>query len=150
MAKTSLKEQILASAKDLMDRLHESHPDPNTDEEGACEKFWEEDSRIETYLEAIEARSAELPDPRDLALACTYVLHEAEALTAADLKTLARLNAPALGVSLYELAPAISEMRQRALAQIEAMAKAQAEAEAEIAARQGQRLALLPDDEIPF
>lgn len=148
MAKTSLKDQILASAKDLMDRLHESHPDPNTDEEGACEKFWEEDSRIETYLEAIEARSAELPDRRDLALACTYVLHEAEALTATDLTTLARLNAPALGVSLYEIAPVISEMRQRAIAQIESLAKAQAEAE--IAARQRQRLALLPDDEIPF
>lgn len=146
MAKTTVKDQLLASRNDLVKRFDETLPDANADLEASCDAFLDAEILIDTYIEAVESQTTELPDPQALALACTHLLVTTCTLTEADMKVLARLNAPALGVSLYELAPVIAAMKHRAIAGLEAMAKAEAEAEA----RKKHVLSPIPDDEIPF
>ncbi|AEF89708.1 hypothetical protein DelCs14_2696 [Delftia sp. Cs1-4] len=146
MAKTSVKEQLAASKNDLVERLYGTLPDANADSEAWGDAFLDAEILIDTYIEAVESQTTELPDPQGLALACIHLLFTTRTLTEEDLKALTRLNAPALGASLYELAPVIFEMKRRALAGLEAMARTEAEAEA----RKKRALSPLSDDEIPF
>lgn len=146
MPKPTVKDQLLASRNDLVKRLYDTLPDANADLEASVDAFLDAEILIDTYIEAVDSQTTELPDPQALALACTHLLVTTRTINDADLKSLARLNAPALGASLYELAPVIVEMKHRALAGLEVMAKAEAETEA----RKKHGISPIPDDELPF
>jgi hypothetical protein len=121
MPKPKTKDQLAASRNDLVDRLYETLP--QVDDEAAVDSFLDAEALIDTYLDSVAAQSTDLPDRRALALACTHLLVATNTITERDLAPLSQLNATELGVSLYALAPTLAEMKQRALAGLEAMAK---------------------------
>lgn len=119
------KSQILAAAYcDLCDRLARSLPRPEDDDDAAVDPFLDAEMLIDAYLKAVDSRSSQLPAGSDLALACAHVLVATRVLTRADLDTLTRLNAPALGAPLFEFAPLVADMKRRAVAALQAMATA--------------------------
>ncbi|MFY2610842.1 hypothetical protein ACOTJQ_28900 [Achromobacter xylosoxidans] len=119
------KQQLLTAANlDLFDRLKRSLPDADENHDVAADAFINAEILIEAYLDAVNARSTQLPAGPDLALACAHVLVATQAVTEADLDILSRLNAPALGAPLYEFAPHVADMKRRALAALELMATA--------------------------
>ena len=122
MPKLKKRALLIAANRDLVERLVQSFPDANEDDEKAADAFIDAEVVIDSYLDSVAARSADLPTGPDLALACAHVLVATEKLVQDDLETLTRLNAPELGVSLYEFAPKVAEMKRRALAGLEALA----------------------------
>lgn len=127
MPKLNKRQLLIAANHDLYDRLERTLPDAGEDDEKAENAFMEAEIVIDTYLEGVAAQSAQLPAGPDLALACAHVLVATQALTQEDMATLTRLNAPALGVPLYEVAPQVADMQRRALAALETMATDSAE-----------------------
>lgn len=122
MRKPNHSQLLLAANQDLFDRLERSLPPADEDDDKACDAFLDAEGLIDTYLDSVAAGSTQLPAARDLALACAHVLVATRTLTKGDLATLTRLNAPELGASLYEVAPLVSGMKERALTALKAMA----------------------------
>jgi hypothetical protein len=91
----------------------------HADDDASAEQFIEAERIVDQYLDAVRDGSASLPDSQELAFACLLMLVVTQTIKQSDLVTLARLNAPRVGVELYSISGEISDMKARAIERLE-------------------------------
>lgn len=126
------------ATKAMVERAANEWP-ASDDDEAIAKQFVEAESDINNYLAAVENRSATFPDAQELAWACYSALAFTDELQPGDAKFLARLYASSLGASMFEIAPKIRDIRNRAVQKLEKWK-----------ADSGEKPATMPDDELPF
>ncbi|KGS89676.1 hypothetical protein [Burkholderia pseudomallei] len=134
------REVIARASEDLFRRVGDALREP--DEAKVFEQFDTAESTVDQYLDAVAQGSTALPDAQDLSFACALLLVAARTIEKRDIEFLQRLNAPEVGVSLYDIAPEIADMKTRAVAGLKRLALG----EGDLMSQRGQS----PNGDVPF
>lgn len=127
---TTKKAQAQAFAK--MVALLKPQP---ADDDAATEQWLNAEGVVDSYIEGVEARSADLPGRQELGEACLCLLSMVGLIRNDDnLKLVSELLMPEVGLELYALLPRVQKLMGEAIAELEALAKA----ERQVQAAQGQ------------
>lgn len=86
----------------------------------ATEKRLEAEKVIDEYIDAVQARKADLPNRQDLADACLYLLKIYETdHNDHMLKFVQELLMPEVGISMYGILPEVRQLKDEIMGQLE-------------------------------
>lgn len=114
------KERAIGQLHDLMLKQPQSV-------EGVEECWLGAEAVMESYVSAVEARSADLPARQQLGEACFYLISSVGLIRDDDnMQLIIELLTPELGIELYSLLPRVNRLWDEALAKLGELAEAEA------------------------
>lgn len=124
MTKAKAKAQAVAH----MEVLLKQRP---RDADEASEKWQDAEAVLDAYIEAVELRTADLPDRQEIGEACFCLISMFgfSSDSNSNLTLVQELLSLEVGIDMYAIMPSVRKLRDDAITRLQALAEAEAQAE---------------------